>query len=99
MFKGLSNIPIDSTYPLLKPLYLRGSIIRGFGRGSKLLGIPTANLPAEKFEKELSTIDNAVYLGWCSVGNEPSVYKTVLSIGTNPYFKDVRKTIVLKIFL
>lgn len=37
------------TLPLASPLRLRGTVIRGVGRGSAALGIPTANLDAAAF--------------------------------------------------
>ena len=91
--RGLANIPIASTLSLLNPVYLYGKTEKGFGRGSSLLGIPTANLSGQKFEKELSEIDDGVYIGWANVSNGP-VYKAVVSIGYNPFFKDTKKTIV-----
>ena len=33
--------------PLPAPLRLKGEVVRGFGRGSKVLGIPTANLDVQ----------------------------------------------------
>ena len=35
---------VCGTVPLLPPWELRGTVVKGFGRGSKVLGIPTANL-------------------------------------------------------
>lgn len=70
-----------------------GKVIKGFGRGSKLLGMPTANLPAEKYAEELKGLDMGVYIGWANVDGS-RVYKTVLGIGDNPQFKNKSKTIV-----
>ncbi|KAJ7721150.1 riboflavin kinase [Mycena metata] len=62
--------------------------ISGFGRGSKELGIPNANLPA------------GVYFGWTSLRLPPShpnhpethsgfsIYPMVMSIGNNPYYNN-----------
>ena len=66
--------------PLSSPLRLEGEVVKGYGRGSKLLGIPTANLPVEALGKALDDVDAGVYFGWAQVGHGP-VYKTVLSIG------------------
>jgi FAD synthase len=82
------------TRSLLNPiLKLKGPVIHGFGRGSKELGIPTANLNADDFETELSTITAGVYYGFASVGDSSAVYKTVLSIGWNPFYNNSKKTI------
>lgn len=69
-----------------------GEVVKGFGRGSKLLGIPTANLPIESCEKELRHVPLGVYVGWAQL--KGVVYKTVMSIGKNPYFGNEHKTIV-----
>ncbi len=73
------------------PHRLRGLVVQGFGRGSKLLGCPTANLDPSAFKEKLEGAPRGVYMGWAQVG-EPSadnpVYKTVLSLGTNPTFAD-----------
>ena len=35
---------VQDTVPLEPPWHLAGTVVKGFGRGSKELGIPTANL-------------------------------------------------------
>ncbi|XP_018333758.1 riboflavin kinase [Agrilus planipennis] len=73
------------------PHFSEGKVIKGFGRGSKELGIPTANFPddvVKDFPKELGT---GVYFGFASVNNGP-VYKMVMSVGWNPYYKNVQKS-------
>ncbi|KAF2193999.1 riboflavin kinase [Zopfia rhizophila CBS 207.26] len=50
------------------PLKLRGPVIKGFGRGSKELGIPTANIPIEGLSiGGHSSIESGVYYGWASL--------------------------------
>jgi len=73
-------------------LKLQGKVIHGFKRGSKELGCPTANIPIEPYEKQLQNIATGVYFGWANV-NKGTVYKAALSIGWNPHFKNVTKTI------
>ena len=34
-----------------------------------------------------------IYLGWASIGTSRQVYKMVMSIGYNPYYKNTDKTI------
>lgn len=58
-----------------------GPVVRGFGRGSKQLGIPTANLDAEAQGGIVSDLAAGIYFGWASVGTSPEVYKMVTSIG------------------
>ncbi|KAJ2722354.1 riboflavin kinase [Coemansia sp. Benny D115] len=75
------------------PLFVSGAVSRGFGRGGKQLGIPTANLPEESVQAALRDIPVGVYLGWAQVdgltaGPEPMV----MSLGWNPYFKNERRS-------
>jgi riboflavin kinase len=74
----------------LKPIYIKGKVIKGLGRGNSLLGMPTANLPADHYSDQLlNNIDTGVFLGWANVSNGP-VYKAVLGIGDNPHFGDAK---------
>ncbi len=45
------------------PICLSGPVIAGFGRGSKQLGVPTANLPPEPLAEELAGLPAGVYFG------------------------------------
>ncbi|KAK8157900.1 riboflavin kinase [Phyllosticta citrichinensis] len=50
------------------PLYLSGKVIKGFGRGSKELGIPTANIPIEGLSVGgHSDLESGVYYGWAGL--------------------------------
>eukprot|EP01029_Cantina_marsupialis_P029268 TRINITY_DN780007_c0_g1_i1.p1 TRINITY_DN780007_c0_g1~~TRINITY_DN780007_c0_g1_i1.p1 ORF type:complete len:167 (+),score=27.87 TRINITY_DN780007_c0_g1_i1:147-647(+) len=71
----------------IKPRYLDGKVIKGFGRGSKMLGVPTANMDVNALTNMLEGLENGVYLGWASVNGGP-VYKTVMSIGWHPFFEN-----------
>ncbi|OBT97685.1 riboflavin kinase [Pseudogymnoascus verrucosus] len=48
------------------PLRMRGAVEKGFGRGSKELGIPTANLPVTS-AAWIATAESGVYFGWASL--------------------------------
>ncbi|KAL3820590.1 hypothetical protein ACJIZ3_006495 [Penstemon smallii] len=82
---------IEGTLPI-EPWYIGGPVIKGFGRGSKVLGIPTANLSAEGYSAVLSEHPSGVYFGWAGLASR-GVYKMVMSIGWNPYFNNSEKTI------
>ncbi|XP_053181838.1 riboflavin kinase [Scomber japonicus] len=73
------------------PYFSRGEVIRGFGRGSKELGIPTANFPDSVVDNLPADINTGIYYGWACVGNG-DVYKMVMSIGWNPYYKNTKKS-------
>lgn len=84
------------------PLKMEGKVISGFGRGSKELGIPTANLPVDAAVTPwIADIKSGVYFGWASIdlpashpqasssgGGAFSVFPMVMSIGYNPFFKN-----------
>lgn len=91
----------------LLPIRMTSKIIEGFGRGSKDLGIPTANLSREDI-KCLVGFDNlptGIYWGFARIVTEGGselqahqdltqrVYKTAISIGFNPCYGNDAKTI------
>ncbi|OJT14705.1 Riboflavin kinase [Trametes pubescens] len=55
------------------PLQMEGKVISGFGRGSKELGIPTANLPVDdNVTPWIADVKSGVYFGWASLRLPPS---------------------------
>ncbi|VBB79968.1 Putative riboflavin kinase [Podospora comata] len=84
------------------PYRMSGPVISGFGRGSKELGIPTANLPVDNsLTPWISSIPSGVYFGWASLLLPPShpnyspasntswsMFPMVMSIGYNPFYKN-----------
>ncbi|KAJ4150134.1 hypothetical protein LMH87_010899 [Akanthomyces muscarius] len=85
------------------PLQMEGKVISGFGRGSKELGIPTANLPVDAAVTPwIGEITSGVYFGYASLAlpaSHPqhapssssssfSVFPMVMSIGYNPFYKN-----------
>ncbi|XP_076247473.1 riboflavin kinase [Calliopsis andreniformis] len=73
------------------PHFLSGSVVRGFGRGSKALGIPTANLEDKVVNALPNDLNTGIYYGWASL--DAQVYKMVASIGWNPFYKNEKKTV------
>ena len=74
------------------PYVACGEVIKGFGRGSKELGIPTANFPESVIENLPPDFDTGIYFGWANIDNGPA-YKMVVSIGWNPYYKNEKKSV------
>ncbi|KAL2756022.1 hypothetical protein ACRALDRAFT_1070824 [Sodiomyces alcalophilus JCM 7366] len=85
------------------PLNMEGKVISGFGRGSKELGIPTANLPVDAQKTPwIDDVKSGVYFGWASLSLPPDhpdrpsgsdapaflLYPMVMSIGYNPFYKN-----------
>uniref|UniRef100_A0A1E1WZS3 Riboflavin kinase n=1 Tax=Amblyomma aureolatum TaxID=187763 RepID=A0A1E1WZS3_9ACAR len=73
------------------PLFIRGTVVKGYGRGSKQLGIPTANFSQDLVTKTPAELECGVYYGWASVNDGP-VNKMVMSVGWNPYYKNEKKS-------
>nr|AAH79807.1 MGC86418 protein [Xenopus laevis] len=73
------------------PYFCRGEVVKGFGRGSKELGIPTANFAEKIVDRLPADISTGIYYGWGQVGNG-EVYKMVMSIGWNPFYKNTKKS-------
>ena len=50
------------------PIRLSGPIVKGFGRGSADLGIPTANIPLEGLSVGgHENVESGIYFGWCGI--------------------------------
>ena len=47
----------------LLPLFIRGEVVKGFGRGSKELGCPTANFSETVVDKLPKDLPNGIYYG------------------------------------
>lgn len=68
---------------------MQGRVATGYGRGSKKLGFPTANLPYFDSLLASSGLSNGVYVGWATVCHPtlPTTRLTVVSnIGYSPTF-------------
>jgi len=94
---------LESVLPLDPVVRLGGPVVRGFGRGSKTLGIPTANLDVALIKKESDLLAPGIYFGWAGLRGDLSsddverkediVVPMVMSIGWNPFFENQRKTV------
>lgn len=100
---------VERALTLIEPTPLRAEVVHGFGRGSKVLGFPTANMdirwgtePAQLSSEERAVLDFAadietgIYAAYACVddGPDPGVYKVAMSVGWNPTFTDLKsKTI------
>lgn len=83
---------------LATPLVLTANIVHGFKRGSKELGIPTANLDMNEVEALGHDMCTGIYYGWAKLHTNSEVYRCVVSVGWNPYYKNEKKTIEAHLF-
>ncbi|CAG8000607.1 unnamed protein product [Penicillium salamii] len=90
------------------PVRLSGPVIKGFGRGSKDLGIPTANIPADDLSEKHPELTTGVYYGVvaldpktyhhdASSDNSAVILPAVLSIGYNPFYKNTVRSVEIHI--
>jgi hypothetical protein len=61
-FHHLAQVPEGYAHPAA-PLRLAGDVTDGFGRGSRQLGVPTANLPPGPLAEQLRGLPSGVYFG------------------------------------
>jgi len=79
------------------PIRMTSTVVRGFGRGSSDLGIPTANLERGDANFHSNTkfdeLPTGIYWGFARIGTDPTTYKTACSIGYNPTYGNETKTV------
>ena len=68
---------------------ITGKVVKGYGRGAKELGFPTANLSCDAVEK-VTPLGNGVYYGYCRLRG--LVFPMVMSIGENDFYKNEKKS-------
>ncbi|KAK9837891.1 hypothetical protein WJX74_007326 [Apatococcus lobatus] len=75
------------------PLKLEGPVVEGFGRGSKQLGFPTANLDPAPLQDALAPFPTGVYWGYATVckgssADAAEAALAVVNIGKRPTYGD-----------
>lgn len=73
------------------PHFAKGIVVKGFGRGSKELGCPTANFSVEVVNNLPTEVETGVYFGFAQV-NKEEIHKMVMSIGWNPFYQNTTKS-------
>ncbi|KAH8830669.1 riboflavin kinase [Flagelloscypha sp. PMI_526] len=85
------------------PIFLQGAVQKGFGRGGKDLGCPTANLPDDSIQSMSNTTQTGVYYGYAQVippaetptdlcVDDLKVFPMVMSLGWNPFYRNEKLT-------
>uniref|UniRef100_A0A914Y9M0 riboflavin kinase n=1 Tax=Panagrolaimus superbus TaxID=310955 RepID=A0A914Y9M0_9BILA len=78
------------------PIFLRGKVVRGYGRGGRELNCPTANLDETAVNSFPSDAPTGVYIGFAKVNND-KVYPMAMSVGYNVHFGNDNKTVEIHI--
>ncbi len=70
---------------------MAGAVVVGFGRGSRDLAVPTANIDPAPLQAALAALPRGVYFGWArldapagSPAEDSQVQKMVMNIGRRP---------------
>ena len=73
-----------------------GKCASGKRRSARLTSLLflTANFNDDVVEKLPSEVTTGIYFGWSKLASEQVVRKAVISIGWNPYYKNVKKSVV-----
>merc|ERR1712232_413820 len=97
MGRVASELTRGTTCVDMLPVQFNGIVTKGFGRGSKQLGCPTANIPIQPYKDLLEELPTGVYYGFASFPDSTKykndLFATALSIGWNPFYKNQEKTI------
>lgn len=69
---------------------VQGKVVEGFQRGSKQMGVPTANLLPTDVEDSLARFPYGVYFGWAQLQREgdQETRMAVMNYGKRPTVKD-----------
>ena len=81
----------ESLQVLDEKVLLCGTVVHGFKRGSKELGIPTANISMDDLGELGQSFKTGVYFGYAHLHG--IVYRAVLSVGWNPHFGNTQKSV------
>lgn len=84
---ALLQVPEGYKHPKA-PIYLSGQVVQGFGRGSRQLGVPTANIDPIPLQDRLNLLESGVYFGYARLEGEECAHKMVMNIGRRPTFED-----------
>lgn len=87
----LAVLKIPDGFSLPEPIVLGGTVVPGFGRGSRDLAVPTANIDPLPLAARLAALPRGVYFGWARLDAEAgspeadgAVHKMVMNIGMRP---------------
>eukprot|EP00879_Flechtneria_rotunda_P030412 GHRR01033042.1.p1 GENE.GHRR01033042.1~~GHRR01033042.1.p1 ORF type:complete len:353 (+),score=100.97 GHRR01033042.1:621-1679(+) len=90
LYVALLQVPKGYRFPGA-PILLHSKVVAGFGRGSRQLGVPTANMDPGPLHELLQQLPNGVYCGWAQLeapevwpDADRAVHKMVMNVGRRP---------------
>lgn len=85
------QVPLGYRIPGEQFVQLESTVVTGYGRGSKQLGVPTANMDPEPIQQQLQQLPQGVYFGWAqldpsdgSAAADADIHKMVMNVGCRP---------------
>ncbi|ACO69627.1 predicted protein [Micromonas commoda] len=82
---------VPPLYAMRDAVEMRAKVVSGFGRGSKQMGTPTANMDPTVLAPQLERMRRGVYFGFARLPDDPdndSWSKCVINVGQRPTFAD-----------
>lgn len=86
-----SSLYEDKFQVFEEKVLLSGTVVHGFKRGSKELGIPTANISPDELGETGASLDLGVYFGYGYLRG--TMYRAVVSVGFNPHYGNKNKSV------
>jgi riboflavin kinase len=83
---------VPPLYAMRDKVEMRAPVVSGFGRGSRQMGVPTANMDPAVLSAELSGMRRGVYFGFARLPDDTddgsAWEKCVINVGQRPTFAD-----------
>jgi FAD synthase len=95
----IPEMPSRKVHRLSPFIQIDGIVEHGFGRGSKALGFPTANLNSVSSSSVFSFLQSeackdGIYIGWVKLPTFEGPFRAAISVGINPTFPDSTSRLV-----
>lgn len=88
-----ADSPAPAPPPAAFPVRMRATVVKGFGRGGKLLGCPTANMDMQQIGRLADEMPSGIYFGLAKLEGSDRIFKAAISVGWNPQFNNKEKTV------
>ena len=89
---GTATFEVPPLYAMRNKVEMRAPVVSGFGRGSRQMGVPTANMDPAVLAAELSGMRRGVYFGFARLPDDTddgsAWEKCVINVGQRPTFAD-----------